>query len=429
MIVKGFIEIQNLISNSPAVVSTIGELSDLSRTYSLNKAEYSSNNAEGFKLITISSVDDNGTEKELPNDLSDLVLRVSKSIYTYCSLKTRPYDDYTFVDVITNEYPTEFRNFKKGTFVDGIGLALPQWISFDIPSSNSKIKIWFSDTAFAAQYDSYVIKPVIPLDNPDVFFSPPNDVKKLVLASSLQTLLDKANELKAGEPETAMRSITVNYSHPSLGAGGFPVGFVVLVYGRQGDNIDVIKDTIIEYLVTNSTRTRQEWEVIFPELFKRTEFVVIPDWDKYSIPNLLLKSGVYSSLMNPIEILSRMVSKITFYPEQHVRANITVTTFPYRCISLAIVNGPGNDGVNTRFDTKYSDFIPEQPSSLDFNRMSIQTQEMFLMLNEMLILADTYTTGTIFPKKYRTVWRDSKMYISRVLDNVQFLVLVRLSNG
>lgn len=424
--VKGFVEVQKLIDNTPNALSVIGELSPLSATYSREKAEYSSSLAPGFALHTMFSKNADGEDISLPIQVSDILLKISNSILTYCSLRTRPYDEFNFTDTITAEYTGIIRSFKKGSFVDGVGLGLPQWISFEIIDPVvTNVRIWFSDSAFSSQYDSYSITVVSPVDTPDIFFSPPNDVKKLVSSFSLSTLLDKANELKTGKPETVLRSVTVNYTHPALGAGEFPVEFAVLVYGQQGDNVDVIKDTVIEYLVSNSTKTRQEWEVIFPSLFKRTEFVVIPRWDRFSIPNMLLKSGLYSSIVNPNECMDKTVSLVTFYTEQQIRSNTVFVPFPYKGINLSIVNGPGNDGDNARFDIKFSDYLPEQPTSLDFNRMNIRTQEMILMLNEMLILSDNYTLGTVFPKKYRTIWRDGKMFLSRVFDKAQYLVLVR----
>ena len=44
----------------------------------------------------------------------------------------------------------------------------------------------------------------------------------------------------------------------------------ICLSGQAGDNIDSVKDRIVEYILENSSNSQSDWEQIMPDLFKRS---------------------------------------------------------------------------------------------------------------------------------------------------------------
>ena len=70
----------------------------------------------------------------------------------------------------------------------------------------------------------------------------------------------------------------------------------VLIWGDAGDNIDSVREKIQDTILANSTHSRDEWKEVFPEIFKRNEFIIVPQWDVFSNENKVKeKASLYSS--------------------------------------------------------------------------------------------------------------------------------------
>ena len=427
---KGFVIIQSLLSNVPGTVSKLGELSTWSTTYTKEKGEYQNIDIPGYRLVSVRSLDTDTGNVEVSTTLADQVIEVVKAAYVYATLHLRPYDNDDFKSTLLADFYNRVSTINFGPMVDNGTLALPEWISWTSVSNNgAAVKIWLSDTAFADQFDEYDITVIPPLAIVDDFFSAPGIVKEKIESRSITQMMELVQEAKGVNPETYIRTLTFNYVSPIVGGQAIPTVWNVLIYGAQGDNIDAIKDAIIEYILANSTHTRAQWEAILPSLFKRTEFIILPRWDIYSVPNLVIQAGLYSSLINPVEAIAFAKAQIDFYTAPHIEQNITILPYHYKAIMLEVINGNTNIEGKEKLSMLFSDYIPVPTTSLDFNRMQEATRLWSILLEEMLIVAEKADAFSSTPRKMRKIYRGEKLYIAALFDNVNYLVAAKGNYG
>lgn len=411
------------MSNVPGVVADFGEISTWSLTYTKERGEYHDPNVPGYRLVSARSFDTELGEIEAPQTLINETIDMALKTIQYVTQSLRPYDVEDFRNTLLALFYARAYNINIGPFYNGDTLALPEWISWvSTEHDNTFVRIWFTDKAFADQFDEYQTTIIPPLDNLDDFFLLPGEVKTRLEAVSFTDLMNKVQDAKDYHPETYIRSLSFDYIPPN-GSEPIPTRWTILIYGIAGDNIDSIKDAFIDYVLANSTHSRTEWERIMPNLFKRTEFILLPRWDKYSIPNLFIEEGLYSSLSDPLEVIAFCKYNVPYYTEIHVERNITILPHDYKAITICIVNGNANVEGKEKFNLLFKDYIPVPSTSLDFNRMSPSTREWLLTLQEMLVLAETMDQFTSLPRKFRRIFRENQLYISVVIDNVHYLML------
>lgn len=315
IVLKGFVAIQNLISNSVNSDSSIGEISTWSLTYTKDRYVYENNSIQGYRLVGISSKDSTtGQELDLNSTLADQALNIAKSAYSYATAHSLPYDRQDFHDTLNADFFQQIANLNFGSFITNGNVALPEWIEWDsLTVNNGHVKIWLADYSFQTQFDEYSIVPVVPLDTLDNFFGLPTNVQSLINGRTASDTMDLIQAAKKSRPETVIRTMTFNYVSQTVPQMIVPTNWSVLIYGQAGDNPDVIKDAIIAYILANSSHSEAEWTAILPDLFRKTEFILIPRWDLQSIPNMTTISGLYSSLAKPADTISFSQAVIDFY--------------------------------------------------------------------------------------------------------------------
>ena len=430
-ILKGFVNIQAMLSNTPDVVSPVGELSVWGYTYSREMGEYTHASSEGYRLLATHSVDTETGPVPVGSTMVAAVLDFAKAAVIFGNAKIQPYDRVEFMAHIqaTPGLYSALKNIEFGDFKYGNNLGLPEWFSFNLASGGDYAKIWLSNEAFVNQYDEYHITVVPPIDDLSKFFLPFGTVSSLMSAVSMTEIVERIQNAKGDDPETFVRSFNFDYSLPSDRSNVVKTTWSVLINGIAGDNIDSIKDAIAAYILSNSTRPKADWEAIFPEIFKRTEFIILPRWDKMSVPNLTVKSGLYGSMIDPNEAVSFCKKFFTFYTQDHISKNITVFPYDYKAVMLHAVNGPDNRPSAKTLVQVFPDYIPVPTTSMDFSRMQYKTQQWAYLLGEMLLAAENANKYNTINAKLRKVYRENKLYISASHENISYLVAARSNYG
>lgn len=425
---KGFISIKSLIDNSVGVTAPLGELSLWSLTYTKDRGEYESVATPGFRLSSIYSLDSTTGIVELNAPLADRVLALSKWVFDYLQTQIQPISVSLFSNEILANFNGEVSYFNFGPFISDGNVVLPEWISWkSLLSPDNEIKVWFSDSAFSSQFDVTEIITVAPLQNLDDFFLAPNLVNNRILARTASETMDLIQASKNGNPETILRTETFAYKNALFPSVTFPTNWTVIIYGAAGDNPDSIKDAIIEYVLTHSTHTRDEWAAILPDLFKRTEFIINPAWYRYSIPNKTVQAGLYSPIIHPKEAIIYAKAIIREYNPVYIDNVISFFGHPYKSIAIGCVGGVDNRDGKININDFFPDYIAVGTGSLDFNRMEIATQNWSLLLEQMLIVAESMTTYSTIPRNMRRVKRGGFIYVSAVYQNVQYLVSAKMN--
>lgn len=425
-VLKGFMNIQSLFSNEYGVVSPVGEISTWSSTFTKERGEYNHPTLSDYRLVSTKNINSDLAELEIEQDLVNLTIEVVDSVKKYMESHTKPYNvEYLIADVLSENYG-KISAFTTGALVDSHLVTLPEWISFfSVANPDQFVKIWLSDDAFKNQYDEYDIVVIPFFDNLDDFFQTPAIVKENLLTFNYTTFIDKVQETKGDDPETYVKVLSFDYINPNFSMDKTKTYWGVLIYGEEGNYIDTIKDAIIDYILDNSTKSRDEWEKILPDLFKRTEFVVLPRWDKYAIPNLVFTEGIYSSWFHFLDSIEYAIRYTPFYLENHVRNNALGLPFPYKNISLIFVNGDKNIEGKERINELFEDFLREPNTSLDFRRMTEYTREWSNGLHQQLIWAEKASEVITVKRPYRKIVRGGKLYVSWLYDNVNYLMLAK----
>lgn len=421
--IKGFISIQALVDNRVGVTSPFGELSLWSQTFTKDRGEYENPVVPGFKLSSIYSVDSVLGNVSVDIALANRVLIFAKWIYDYFQLDPDVITPASFSNQAGINFPDEVSYFTFGEFITSGEQTLPEWIYYrNLRFPESEIKFWFSDESFSNQFEETEIVTIAPVDNLDDFFLTPSRVKTIVESRSASRTMELIQSAKNKNPETIIRTETFAFIDPMFGLVKIDTNWSVLIYGPAGDNLDSVKDAIVNYILANSTRSREEWSLILPDLFKRTEFILLPNWHQYAIPNKTVQAGMHSCVINPK--LSFVYSKaiVIEYPPAHIEEEIVYFSHPYKTIGINCIAGPDNREDKSEFIKVFPDFINVGTNSLDFNRMSLKTQTWALLLERMLLAAETMTEFSSLPQGLTRVKRKGFLFVSVTYDNVQYLV-------
>lgn len=419
MQVKGFITVFSLLSNETGVVSPIGELSPIAETFSRNKGFYNLSTLPDYQLTTFLSVDQDNLPVVLTTLQSSRVIQISDWLRSYIAAHLMSLTIVSIRNAIYTQFPSSVSEFNMGQ-LDSI---LPQWISWKDPGNGDEYTIWFSDEAFRNQYDIYEIVVVPPVPNIDTFFQTYTNVVVALNGQPITTLIERIGAARDGYPETVMNIVQYDYIPPASPTTPIATNWGILVYGNAGDNVDSIKDAITTYIADHSTYTQQDWENIFPEIYHRTEFFIIPNWDAYSINNSLTQSGLYSQVLNPQFLLDRAAAQLSFYTEAFVRANTYVMPSNYKQLLTTLTNGEHNSDGLEDFKTLYPDALTISSQSLDYARMSLETQEVMTAIYDLLVFAETMTLYSFIPAGMRRIQRSGHYYISKVVQGVNYIVI------
>lgn len=444
VIFKAFVQINSLIDNLIPTVAPIGELSPLSKSFARELAIYSTADTPGMELIGFSIkhgdgvlVDWNGSaQSDLLGGVWDIHTANMLEICNWIIVQARAGRFSQNVDNFQNQYTTQWGETytlnASGLMVQGVSMWCPAWIdvSWSIEGAvQNSTKVWFAAEAFDEQFDEFEVLPVKPIDDIDQFFTGFTHVKALINAIKLPEVMENISAVKNGYPETTIITNTFDWFDPINHELTVPVDWTVVIYGPAGENLDNIKEALVEYVLANSTHTRAEWEVIFPDIFTATEFIITPMWNNYSIPNRELEAGLYSPLV-PVEdatSLATITAKGTGYTAEHVKAVLQIAPCSYKSLALAVIGGPKNRLDINRFNQQFKDYLSVQSTHLDFQRMSKLTRDFVYILSGMLRHAETLTLSSSVPRDHTRTIRQGIVYLARTYERVQYLVVTKYS--
>lgn len=433
-VLKAFAVHSQLAINTIGVVAPIGEISTQSLTYAREKGQYRANDAPNITLVTFTSAQDE-TPTALTSETSDHVLTIVKDVYDKMfAAAGAPVVADELLNYLITTYAAVAENFECGANVEGDAVDGPEWVSWSNKSiaalGTNTIKVWFSNDAFAAQYDDYEIIVIAPTPDLNDFFKTPTEVRLALAAQTPSMTMDRIQAAKDGYPETVVRAETFDYIDPFNAANKIPATWNVLIYGLAGNNVDAISDALIAHALANSTHTRDEWLPLVPDLFRRTEFIMIPMWDQYAIPNRIVEAGIYSPAVNlkrAVALIKQVTGDVVSYPEAHIDEYGNIMSHPYKSLQILSIGSPDNRNSWFEITDVFPDIIAVASTSLDFNRMAVPTKEWLTFLNQMLITAENMSRYSSVPVGYTKIVRNDVLYIVKRYGNINYLVAAKTS--
>lgn len=432
-ILKAFAKIGPLAVNTPGVVAPVGELAPLSRTFSREKSLNSYQQYVNLELVTFSYKVD-GVSATITDAIAQQVLSGLYWTHQQAQLGAFTENKDSFQQKFITQFGSTFDLIESGVMVASGNYWYPEYVVFSPKNNSQNInwKVWFADASFQNQYDEFEIDVAPPVVGIDQFFDSLENVTALIAAIDYQEILDRVNDIRASAPETIIRLDKFDWVQKSV--NGSPevrlsTPWYTVIYGAAGDNLDARKEAIRDYILANSSHTRDEWAEIFPDLFTSTEFIVIPRYDLYAIPNATRDLGIYSPTIDftgAMELAHKLCKGVN-YTDAFIDSVISSTTSLYRSVGLMVVGGPENRNDINTFAKKFPDYINVPTTHVDFMRMNEVTRNFVLKITEMIEEAETMTPNTGVPHGYNRLVRDGVVYLSTTYDNFLWLVVTKYS--
>lgn len=453
--IKGFSAINALADNAAGVVAPFGELSTYALTFSKEKSYYSNTATHpDVEFVGFSVKDEIPAHIVLNNTVRDHVLLACQWVYN-------EYDQFgpgnipiqsvpnkaTFIAALTAALDADLTmdtstvdNVDCGLLVAGpdAGHNMPQYITWEVQHGGIPytIKIWFTDTAFRAQYDEYEIRIINPLVEDGDLDDLHVDIATLTLALNGITPADMINKVQSvvgTTPATIVKTHDMLWHDPNAPLNTLTITWTVVIWGAAGDSIDNINDAIEAYISDNSAVLLSEWQIMLEDLYNSTEFAFIPLWQNISSPETMLDYGIYSPTVRPNQMKQRALDHSppnyggSFNMSTHLDNNLQLTQTPWRSMPVLVVSYPGNPGSIFKFSQIYGDYMSIPSTDGDFARMDLNTQAFSTELVTMLEHALTLVPADPAPVGYQKVTRTGKLYVAKEIQGRMILVLTKHS--
>lgn len=448
--IKGFVSYGNLTNNQLNAVSPVGELSLRSSTFAKDRQHfYTTTNtvpSSTVEVTVFSCKNTAGVSQQVEGVLADLMRDIGR--WSYLHAINGDFDGIsdTYRTQFLAAYAASVESATVGMMSTDGTIWLPTYVTFFVrpevvyddglpeDAEQFRIRLWFSDTAFKQQYDEYDLAFIPPVEDLDSLFGSPYQVAEQLGLRTPPELTQLIQEASDNKPYTVVRSMNFKYhykNNPQQTANAY---WTFVIWSDYGDNVDTLKRDLAEWILDNSTHTREEWSEIFPDIFTSTEVIITPLWNQIAVPNLTLDYAMYSPtiLMEEAALLVQGTAAGTGYTEPHVAANASFLSMPYKSIACLAVGGPENRDDKFRLFDFVPDYLAVPPSSIDFDRMSESTRFWAMKIYSMMATAETMGEFTDVPAGMSRLKRTNAsgkeiLYLVSTINDVQYLVVSRFS--
>lgn len=427
---KGFAHIGSQADNKPHLVAPVGELSALSSTFTRDQTKHTSGANPGYMLRGFSYYV-NTVPTQLPDVDALAMITVIDWVYGKARLGGFVSDALTLRTAWNTDQAATYDLQEVGQMVlFDTNKYIPSFLVFaPAGETETRWKIWFSDQAFFNQFDEFEFNHVKPLVNLDDFFLDYVNLKPLLASRTLSDSIAQVDALRGVDPETRLRVDPFDWIDPIDRDLRISVDWMSLLWGEAGNNLDSTKESLAAWILSHSTHTREEWAVIFPDIFTSTEFIFVPMWDEFAVPERPRESGIYAGAGNMLLGIekAKVVAKGVKYTPAHISSVANDCPTQFRSLRCIVVGGPENRDGKTQLVNQHPDWLNVPTTHVDFMRMSELTRGAFMMLMEMLQYAEEMTAFTSPPTGYNRTVREGVMYISKTYKKFLYLVVVKSS--
>lgn len=427
---KGFINYKALVRNAKDDDSAVGEISTQSLTYSRDIGVYNDPTYPDVRVYSFASKVLETGPVAIPELILERVSQIADWIFTKQMAGSAPTTRAPFLADLTAQYTATANSIDCGEMVNGSpGVFFPEWVRLslsDVPEEHlaheNTLMFWLVDASFRNQYDERELAVVPPLPNIDVFFQGRAAVAAALAAYSQTDIYQAIEVAKGGDPITFLSGDRYDYVNPVNANDRLPTVWTLLGWGKAGDDIDVQRQTVRDYITEHSTHTENEWRQIFPDIFQATEILVFPRWFNYAIEDMSHTQGVYSPTVSLKKELDYVKLRLPTVDAAHIDANTQVIPTQYKSLALVCVGGPDNRQQLYSVTKLFPDLLNVPTSDSGWAMQSPKTAEWVQLMARVLLEAERATAYSDLPTGMRKVTRSNVMYITAKYDNVQYLV-------
>tara|TARA_B100001057_G_scaffold463613_1_gene517976 strand:+ start:195745 stop:197061 length:1317 start_codon:yes stop_codon:yes gene_type:complete len=425
---KAFVSVTTYANNENDATAPVGELSKISRSFSQDNKVYPNAESPEILLNMFSGYDVAAPEVYLPpseDDLAEMQM-VAEWVINRGDLKLAPSDLPSYIDSITGHFIGMTGEFSIGNLVEYRGGYFASSVRY--ATAGRVWRLWFSDAEFRVQYDEYQIKTVFPIDNIDDLHRNYSDVSELLRGSTSTKMLSKIMQIERDAPATINKGQDYTWHDQSDTTITLPISFAIVIYGRAGDNIDVIREAIVKDILAVSNYDRSAWAKVLPELFSPNEMVFIPYWNSPLESYDPLEDDIYQSSVRPNAIVQMALDYTPNFSPGHIQDKVVLVPTLWRGIVMsAVPHEPANDDPSPTFTEMYPDYILAKTTDTDFHRMNVSTRDVVSIIFNLLKHAETYNDYTVLPEDYSRTERAGKEFITVSYDGYLYHALTKRS--
>lgn len=425
--IKGFARLFNFTNNQIGEDCTFGEVNDYMMTFSKNIGQYSSSNYPNVELLTYSALNDTNQESLLNDTTKEYLLKVINIISQGVLAKTIGNNVQSVKTLLLTALGNEFQLLSIGKIINYGDYYCPTYIDFKYLGDDlTTTMLWFGQDAFIQQYEDYEHIVVSGIEELDKLFGEPDVVKKALDEITPLLMNEKERDAIGTRPETS----TVSHQYMVYSLNKEKIGntyFSIVIYGQYGINTDLERETLIDYILKHSSHTREEWEIVLPDLFVKTEFRLFPTWDKTGLPNNGVNGAMYRSstkIKDAKEILSKYCSD---FSESHLSKYGCINAARYKSIMLVSVGHPDNRHKIYSLDEQWPYYGNIRTTSEDYGRYDEDTKKFLDALLTMFKIAENIDEIVTFPRNFTKIKRGDLVYVSHTLNNIQYIMLSKKS--
>ena len=430
--IKAFGVLHQLANNTIGEVSTIGEMSASSESYSREKGHFAYDDLPGIKLHTLSSKDENGlriqADPGIVREMAEVLKWVSDRVLAGTLINDKP----AFLTLIRQVFGPLANNWNCGNIVyDGTYFA-PEWVSWSgdnnlDPQDDIFRKFWLVDGSFQVQFPEYEYIFTSPLVAVDDFHKSYGNVTTLLVAEGIQDLVDRAIVDRDNIPATQTPVLEFWFYDKDDITKRTMTYWPVGLYGGLGKDADTTRTALAKWILSNSLYSEFEWNRVLPDLFTPTEFVIVPQWNDISLINVIGGSQIYRPISTLATGVSLMEKVAIDYTPAHLAANLTYMAFIYKSIGAYVIGSEDNRDDIFMIQDQWSDYILVSNTSPDFARMAPTTQQWVTQMHSAFKAAEEFDGMSNIPVHLALMERNGFTFITFKYESINFNILTRKS--
>lgn len=422
----GFVEIQNFRNNTPGHVATVGEFPKESWTYSKENETYS---LATYRNVRFIALDSKRKDVLVPVNLAyqDTVLKISEWLYGRSISSNIPSDKAALLQALRAEFGDTTTIKEVGDIVRKDTYLFPTFISFSATNAGEEnnVYVWYSAQKLFEQYPNSEHDVVLPVDNIDDLVGNRDKALSLLKAITIVSNNARVNKIAAANPQTYLMTMNFDWHDIDNPDIKYPAPFNDLIHGPAGKNIDYIKEAFRNAILTQSQHGVDVWSKHFPDLFTKTEFYVVPLWDRVALPNKEQSIGTYSSTV-PVKDISVYAAKyFKGYDAAHIAENVCVSSAAFQCLQFISCGNKDNYGAQTSFDKQWPTYCDLDTRAPDFGQIPPEMQQFIIILNTLFKAAEEATETTLLPNEMTRAERDGVYYLTSTVGNIQLLCPIK----
>lgn len=425
----GFIEIPNFQSNDADTIATIGELSAFGRTFSTEVGLYSLPAYENVQLISI----DSRRDKALATvglGYTDPVLHIAQWLYDRSMQGQLGQDPLVIKQALTAQFGASANITSVGPVViQGGRYYFPSYITLNLTNTgeSNELYIWFADTAFTSTYaypgyEMRLINQVTPVDtlmgSAEAVLAVLKTITPATFTAALQSAMGQKPTTSAWSNEYTWHCLTnPDITYP------FPLG--ALLNGVAGSNIDNILDFIRETFLANSQHAIADWRVVLPEVFRQTEFILVPLWDRKSLDNQDQSTRLYSPTSRAFGTKPYTDRYMPEFTADWLKQNLTTSMCIYKNLTFLACGNPDNYGAKFAFDEQFPKYAAISTLSPEFSKIPEYTRNFIVQMVALFTQAEIDNGKGILPAGLTRIERNGVIYVTFTYDSCQYLCPIR----